>query len=203
MIDIVRRNRPFIHDNAAVVEACVWLAARRRAHRRAGGGHRSTSPRRSAAPSRAVRAATAGAQYVAAVFRQADGCLDQTAVAGCGQVIPVRHRGPCLRAADRALTCAAPASRVHRRRACRARASGQPRPRLHAHARRHRDRVARDGRTFEWLQRGGTGIFRRSIATSSAEGGGSAGPAESPSGPWRVRVRPRRKTCVSMPDGLI
>ena len=88
VIDVQAKLAPFIHDNAAVVEACVWLA---RVAERIGVPVVVTEhfPEKIGGTVEAVRAATAGAHYVGKQFfsAQADGCLDQTAVAGCEQVI--------------------------------------------------------------------------------------------------------------------
>lgn len=88
VIDVQAKLAPFIHDNAAVVEACVWLA---RVAERIGVPVVVTEhfPEKIGGTVDAVRAATTGAQYVGKQYfsAQADGCLEDTAVAGCEQVI--------------------------------------------------------------------------------------------------------------------
>ena len=88
VIDVQAKLAPFIHDNAAVVDACVWLA---RVAERIGVPVVVTEhfPEKIGGTVEAVRAATAGAHYVGKQYfsAQADGCLERTAVAGSEQVI--------------------------------------------------------------------------------------------------------------------
>ena len=74
VIDVQAKLAPFIHDNAAVVEACVWLA---RVAERIGVPVVVTEhfPEKIGGTVDAVRAATTGAQYVGKQYfsAQADG----------------------------------------------------------------------------------------------------------------------------------
>ena len=161
VIDVQAKLAPFIHDNAAVVEACVWLA---RVAERIGVPVVVTEhfPEKIGGTVDAVRAATTGAQYVGkqCFSAQADGCLEDTAVAGCEQVIVcgteahvcVQQTALDLRRAGKQVFIVAEAS-----------GSRAPANRDLAFARMRGhgiEIVSREMVAFEWLQRGGTEIFR-------------------------------------------
>ena len=161
VIDVQAKLAPFIHDNAAVVDACVWLA---RVAERIGVPVVVTEhfPEKIGGTVEAVRAATAGAHYVGKQYfsAQADGCLERTAVAGSEQVILcgteahvcVQQTALDLRRAGKQVFIVAEASGS---RAPANRDLAFERMRGHGI-----EIVSREMVAFEWLQRGGTELFR-------------------------------------------
>jgi nicotinamidase-related amidase len=161
VIDVQAKLAPFIHDNAVVVDHCVWLA---RVAERVGVPVVVTEhfPEKIGGTVDAVRAATTGAQYVGKQFfsAQADGCLASTAVAAREQVIMcgteahvcVQQTALDLRRAGKQVFIVAEAA-----------GSRDPANRDLAFARMRGhgiEIVSREMVAFEWLQRGGTELFR-------------------------------------------
>jgi len=144
-----------------VVDACVWLA---RIAERIGVPVVVTEhfPEKIGGTVEAVRAATAGAHYVGKQYfsAQADGCLEHTAVSGCEQVILcgteahvcVQQTALDLRAAGKQVFIVAEAAGS---RAPANRDLAFERMRGHGI-----EIVSREMVAFEWLQRGGTELFR-------------------------------------------
>jgi hypothetical protein len=99
-----------------------------------------------------------GKQFFSA---QADGCLASTAVAALRAGDHVRHRGPRLRAADRARPAPRRQAGLHRRRGGSGSRDPANRDLAFARMRGHGiEIVSREMVAFEWLQRGGTELFR-------------------------------------------
>ena len=161
VIDVQAKLAPFIHDNAAVVEACVWLA---RVAERIGVPVVVTEhfPEKIGATLESVRAVTQSAQYVGkqCFSAQDDGCLRGTAVEKQRQVIIcgteahvcVQQTALSLRWAGKQVFVVADAS-----------GSRDPANRDLAFERMRGhgiEIVSREMVAFEWLQRGGTDLFR-------------------------------------------
>jgi len=161
VIDVQAKLAPFIHDNAAVVEACVWLA---RVAERIGVPVVVTEhfPEKIGGTLDSVRAATQAAHYVGkqCFSAQDDGCLDGTAVERQRQVIVcgteahvcVQQTALSLRWAGKQVFVVADAS-----------GSRDPANRDLAFERMRGhgiEIVSREMVAFEWLQRGGTDLFR-------------------------------------------
>ena len=161
VIDVQAKLAPFIHDNAAVVDACVWLA---RVADRIGVPVVVTEhfPEKIGGTLDVVREVTTNAQYVGkqCFSAQADGCLAGTAVDQRRQVIVcgteahvcVQQTALDLRWAGKEVFIVAEAS-----------GSREPANRDLAFARMRShgiEIVSREMVAFEWLQRGGTELFR-------------------------------------------
>ena len=161
IVDVQARLAPYIHDGQQVAEHCAWLA---QVAERVGVPVVVTEhfPEKIGGTVEAVRAATAGAQYVGKQYfsAQADGCLEHTAVAGCEQVIVcgteahvcVQQTALDLRRAGKQVFIVAEAAGS---RAPANRDLAFERMRGHGI-----EIVSREMVAFEWLQRGGTELFR-------------------------------------------
>ncbi|ENO90539.1 isochorismatase family protein [Thauera linaloolentis] len=161
IIDVQAKLAPFIHDNEKVEANCVWLA---RVAERMGVPVVVTEhfPDKIGGTLDSVRAATAGARYVGkqCFSAQADGCLAGTAVDQHRQVIMcgteahvcVQQTALDLRWAGKEVFIVAEAA-----------GSRDPANRDLAFARMRGhgiEIVSREMVAFEWLQRGGTELFR-------------------------------------------
>jgi nicotinamidase-related amidase len=161
IIDVQARLAPFIHDNEKVEASCVWLA---QVAGRVGVPVVVTEhfPEKIGGTLDSVRAVTAGASYVGkqCFSAQADGCLAGTAVAERRQVIVcgteahvcVQQTALDLRWAGKEVFVVAEAA-----------GSRDPANRDLAFARMRGhgiEIVSREMVAFEWLQRGGTDLFR-------------------------------------------
>ena len=161
IIDVQAKLAPFIHDNENVAANCVWLA---KVAERVGVPVVVTEhfPEKIGGTLDSVRAATVGAQYVGKQFfsAQADGCLAGTAVESRRQVIVcgteahvcVQQTALDLRWAGKEVFIVAEAS-----------GSRDPTNRDLAFERMRGhgiEIVSREMVAFEWLQRGGTELFR-------------------------------------------
>ncbi|MFT3758612.1 isochorismatase family protein [Thauera sp.] len=161
IIDVQAKLAPFIHDKDAVEANCVWLA---QVAERLGVPIVVTEhfPDKIGATLDSVRAVTGGAQYVGkqCFSAQADGCLASTAVADCRQVVMcgteahvcVQQTALDLRWAGKEVFIVAEAA-----------GSRDPANRDLAFARMRShgiEIVSREMVAFEWLQRGGTELFR-------------------------------------------
>lgn len=161
MIDIQERLAPAIHDGPRVVENCVWLAA---VAERVGVPVVITEhwPQKIGVTLSAVKAVTAGAEVVskACFSATSDGCLQATAVDARRQVILcgteahvcVQQTALELRWSGKEVFIVADAT-----------GSRDPANRDLAFARMRShgiEIVSREMVAFEWLQRGGTELFR-------------------------------------------
>ncbi|MFU2488394.1 isochorismatase family protein [Thauera sp. WH-1] len=161
IIDVQAKLAPFIHDNERLAAHCVWLA---QVAGRVGVPVVVTEhfPDKIGATLQSVRAVTADAQYVSkqCFSAQADGCLDGTAVEQRRQVIVcgteahvcVQQTALDLRWAGKEVFVVAEAS-----------GSRDPANRDLAFERMRGhgiEIVSREMVAFEWLQRGGTELFR-------------------------------------------
>lgn len=161
MIDLQERLAPAIHDGPRLIENCVWLAS---VAERVGVPVVVTEhwPDKIGGTVAAVRAATQSAQYVSkeCFSAEGDGCLKATAVEACRQVIVcgteahvcVQQTALELRWAGKEVFIVADAS-----------GSRDPVNRDLAFARMRShgiEIVSREMVAFEWLQRGGTELFR-------------------------------------------
>jgi len=161
MIDIQERLAPAIHEGSRLVDNCVWLAG---VAARVGVPVVVTEhwPQKIGGTVAAVRAATENAQYVSkeCFSAESDGCLKATAVEACRQVIMcgteahvcVQQTALELRWAGKEVFIVADAS-----------GSRDPVNRDLAFARMRShgiEIVSREMVAFEWLQRGGTDLFR-------------------------------------------
>ncbi len=161
VVDMQERLAPSIHDNELVVAACVWLA---RVAERVGVPVVVTEhfPDKIGATLEAVKAATPDAHYVRkeCFSAQADGCLGGTAVEERRQVIVcgteahvcVQQTALGLRWAGKEVFVVTEAS-----------GSRDPANRDLAFARMRShgiEIVSCEMVAFEWLQRGGTELFR-------------------------------------------
>jgi nicotinamidase-related amidase len=161
IIDVQARLAPSIHDGEQVAANCAWLA---------GVAERvrvpivvtEHFPDKIGATLEIVKAATTTAQYVGkqCFSAQGDGCLDPTRVSDCRQVIVcgteahvcVQQTALELRWAGKEVFVVADAS-----------GSRDPANRDLAFARMRShgiEIVSREMVAFEWLQRGGTDLFR-------------------------------------------
>lgn len=161
IVDVQARLAPSIHDNEKVAAHCVWLA---QVAARVGVPVVVTEhfPEKIGGTLESVREVTADAQYVAkqCFSAQADGCLDGTAVEQRRQVIVcgteahvcVQQTALDLRWAGKEVFVVAEAS-----------GSRDPANRDLAFERMRGhgiEIVSREMVAFEWLQRGGTDLFR-------------------------------------------
>ena len=161
IIDVQERLAPSIHEGDQVAANCAWLAG---VAGRVGVPVVVTEhfPHKIGTTLEVVRAATVGARYVTkqAFSAQGDGCLAETAVHGCRQVIVcgteahvcVQQTALELRWAGKEVFVVADAS-----------GSRDPVNRDLAFARMRShgiEIVSREMVAFEWLQRGGTDLFR-------------------------------------------
>ena len=161
IIDVQERLAPSIHDGARVAANCAWLAA---VAARVGVPVVVTEhfPEKIGYTLEAVKAAAAGAEFVTkeCFSAAADGCLEPTAVNGRRQVILcgteahvcLQQTALDLRWAGKEVFVVADAA-----------GSRDPDNRDLAFARmRHHgiEIVSREMVAFEWLQRGGTELFR-------------------------------------------
>lgn len=161
LVDVQERLAPAIHDGQRVVESCVWLAG---VAARVGVPVVVTEhfPDKIGATVAALKAATTAAQYVRkeCFSAQADGCLDGTAVDSHAQVVVcgteahvcVLQTALELRWAGKSVYVVADA--CGSRSLC-DRDAGYERMRQHGI-----EIVTREMVAFEWLQRGGTELFR-------------------------------------------
>lgn len=161
IIDVQTRLAPAIHDGARVVENCAWLAG---VAGRLGVPVVVTEhfPEKIGETVDAVRAVTEEAHYVRkeCFSAQADGCLAGTAIEACSQIVVcgteahvcVQQTALELRWAGKAVFVVADAA-----------GSRDPASRELAYARMRShgiEIVSREMVAFEWLQRGGTDLFR-------------------------------------------
>ena len=161
IVDVQAKLAPFIHDGERVAAHCVWLA---QVAARMGVPVVVTEhfPEKIGGTLDAVRAATPAARYVSkqCFSAQADGCLDGTAVEQRRQVIVcgteahvcVQQTALDLRWAGKQVFVAADAA-----------GSRDPANRDLAFERMRGhgiEIVSREMVAFEWLQRGGTDLFR-------------------------------------------
>lgn len=161
IVDVQSRLAPAIHDSANVAENCAWLA---RLAARVGVPVVVTEhfPEKLGRTVEAVKAAAKGARFVSkeCFSAQGDGCFAETAVDERMQVIVcgteahvcVQQTALDLRAARKSVFIVAEAS-----------GSRDPHDRDLAFARMRQhgiDIVSREMVAFEWLQRGGTDLFR-------------------------------------------
>ncbi len=161
IVDVQERLAPSIHDHERVAANCVWLA---QVAERVGVPVVVTEhfPDKIGATLESVKAATTGAQYVRkeCFSAQADGCLDGTAVDERRQVIVcgteahvcVQQTALGLRWAGKEVFVVTEAS-----------GSRDPANRELAFARMRGhgiEIVSCEMVAFEWLQRGGTDLFR-------------------------------------------
>jgi len=161
IIDVQVKLAPSIHDNENVAANCAWLA---QVAERVGVPVVVTEhfPEKIGGTLESVRAATVGAQYVSKQFfsAQADGCLAGTAAESRRQVIVcgteahvcVQQTALDLRWAGKEVFIVAEAS-----------GSRDPANRDLAFERMRGhgiEIVSREMVAFEWLQRGGTELFR-------------------------------------------
>lgn len=161
VIDVQERLAPAIHDGQHVARNCAWLAG---LAARVGVPVVVTEhfPAKIGATLPAVAAAAAGADFVTkeCFSAQADGCLDRTAVDARRQVIVcgteahvcVQQTALGLRWAGKQVFVVADAC-----------GSRNPADRELAFARMRShgiEIVSREMVAFEWLQRGGTELFR-------------------------------------------
>jgi len=161
VVDVQERLAPAIHDGQRVVDNCVWLA---RLAARLGVPVVVTEqlPDKLGPTLEAVRAVTAGAQYVpkACFSAHADGCLGGTALDNRRQVVVcgseahvcVLQSALDLRWSGKELFVVADAC-----------GSRDPANRDLAYARMRGhgiEIVSREMVAFEWLQRAGTDLFR-------------------------------------------
>ena len=161
IVDVQAKLAPFIHDGERVAAHCVWLA---QVAARMGVPVVVTEhfPEKIGGTLDAVRAATPAARYVSkqCFSAQADGCLDGTEVEQRRQVIVcgteahvcVQQTALDLRWAGKEVFIVAEAS-----------GSREPANRDLAFARMRShgiEIVSREMVAFEWLQRGGTELFR-------------------------------------------
>ena len=161
IVDVQARLAPSIHDGDRVAANCAWLAG---VAVRVGVPVVVTEhfPEKLGATLESVKAAAAGAHYVAkqCFSAQADGCLAGTAVEGRRQVVVcgteahvcVQQTALELRWAGREVFVVADAC-----------GSRDPANRDLALARMRAhgiDVVSREMVAFEWLQRGGSALFR-------------------------------------------
>jgi len=163
IVDVQERLAPAIHDGQAVIDNCVWLAG---VAARVGVPVVVTEhfPSKIGATVEAMRlaAVAADAQFVSkeCFSAQADGCLKATALEGCRQVIVcgaeahvcVQQTALDLRWAGKEVFVVADAA-----------GSRDPANRDLAFARMRShgiEIVSREMVAFEWLQRGGTELFR-------------------------------------------
>ena len=161
VVDVQARLAPAIHDGPRVVDNCVWLA---RLAARLGVPVVVTEqlPDKLGSTVEAVKAATAGAQYVskAGFSALADGCLDATALGSRRQVVVcgseahvcVQQSALDLRWSGKEVFVVADAC-----------GSRDPDNRDLAYARMRGhgiEIVSREMVAFEWLQRAGTDLFR-------------------------------------------
>lgn len=161
IVDVQERLAPAIHDGERVAANCAWLAE---VAQRVGVPVVVTEhfPDKIGATLASVKAATGGAQYVTkqCFSAQGDGCLAATAVQERRQVIVcgteahvcVQQTALELRWAGKEVFVAADAS-----------GSRDPADRELAFARMRShgiEIVSREMVAFEWLQRGGTEMFR-------------------------------------------
>ena len=161
IVDVQERLALAIHDTETVAQNCAWLA---RLAERVGVPVVVTEhfPAKLGGTVAIVKAATERAQFVnkQCFSAQADGCFADTAVARCAQVIVcgteahvcVQQTVLDLRAAGKSVFVVAEAS-----------GSRDPHDRDLAFARMRQhgvDIVSREMVAFEWLQRGGTDLFR-------------------------------------------
>lgn len=161
IVDVQDKLAPFIHDNERVEANCAWLA---QVAARVGVPVVVVEhfPAKIGGTVAAVRAATAHARYVEkqCFSAQADGCLAGTAVEQCRQVIVcgteahvcVQQTALDLRWAGKDVFVVADAA-----------GSRDPANRELAFARMRGhgiEIVSREMVAFEWLQRGGTELFR-------------------------------------------
>lgn len=161
IVDVQAKLAPFIHDGERVAAHCVWLA---QVAARMGVPVVVTEhfPEKIGGTLDAVRAATPAARYVSkqCFSAQADGCLDGTAVEQRRQVIVcgteahvcVQQTALDLRWAGKEVFIVAEAA-----------GSRDPANRDLAFARMRShgiEIVSREMVAFEWLQRGGTELFR-------------------------------------------
>lgn len=161
IVDVQERLAPAIHDGQAVIDNCVWLAG---VAARVGVPVVVTEhfPGKIGATVAALRLAAADAQFVSkeCFSAQADGCLKATALEVCRQVIVcgteahvcVQQTALDLRWAGKEVFVVADAA-----------GSRDPANRDLAFARMRShgiEIVSREMVAFEWLQRGGTDLFR-------------------------------------------
>lgn len=161
IVDVQAKLAPFIHDGERVAAHCVWLA---QVAARMGVPVVVTEhfPEKIGGTLDAVRAATPAARYVSkqCFSAPADGCLDGTAVEQRRQVIVcgteahvcVQQTALDLRWAGKEVFIVAEAA-----------GSRDPANRDLAFARMRShgiEIVSREMVAFEWLQRGGTELFR-------------------------------------------
>ncbi len=161
IVDVQAKLAPFIHDGERVAAHCVWLA---QVAARMGVPVVVTEhfPEKIGGTLDAVRAATPAARYVSkqCFSAQADGCLDGTEVEQRRQVIVcgteahvcVQQTALDLRWAGKEVFIVAEAA-----------GSRDPANRDLAFARMRShgiEIVSREMVAFEWLQRGGTELFR-------------------------------------------
>lgn len=161
VIDVQQRLAPAIHDGERVAANCAWLAG---VAQRVGVPVVVTEhfPDKIGATLEVVKAATAGAQYVTkqAFSAQGDGCLAATAVQERRQIVVcgteahvcVQQTALELRWAGKEVFVVADAA-----------GSRNPADRELAFARMRShgiEIVSREMVAFEWLQRGGTDLFR-------------------------------------------
>lgn len=161
IVDVQAKLAPFIHDNENVAANCVWLAE---VAARVGVPVVVTEhfPEKIGGTLASVRAVTANAQYVGkqCFSAQADGCLAGTAVDDRRQVIVcgteahvcVQQTALDLRWSGKEVFIVAEAA-----------GSRDPANRDLAFARMRShgiEIVSREMVAFEWLQRGGTELFR-------------------------------------------